>query len=118
MAIHWTKFKDDKQIAAVLMLLSKRAPFSHEEEVRLLRYCKEPQDDELFKYDIHDLGTFIQEITLDPWSPDGYEDAIKAIVDKYLPGNTIPVLKSDLYKKIEKGLLYDPFHYYGKKKEE
>ncbi|MBO4659987.1 MAG: hypothetical protein J5610_00825 [Prevotella sp.] len=106
------EFRNDNQLKAIPMLLTKRAPFNHEQEVRLLRYSKEAKEDSLFRYTINDLNIFIQGVTLDPWAPDGFEDAVKAIIDKYVPGNCIQVNKSDLYKDVDKGLLFDPYMYY------
>lgn len=111
------EFTDDPQIKAIPMLLTKRAPFKYEEEVRLLCFCteKQPEEDKLHRYSIHDLSSFIQDVQLDPWTPEGIDDIIKDIIQKFIPNNNISVTISTLYKKIDKGFLYDPYHYYNNK---
>lgn len=106
-------FKDDVQVKAAPLLLTKRKPFESEHEVRLILYSKEELEDDVFSYDIPKIGDFIKEVELDPWTPKGVDDAVRDIVGHYIPGVNIPVYTSDLYKPIERGLLYDPDKLYN-----
>lgn len=105
-------FKDDPHVRALYMLLTKRTQFKAEDEVRLICYSKTPETKSVLQYPIPNIGDFLKEVVLDPWTPDGIDDVVSDIVKRYIPGRSISVWKSDLYQEPQKGLLYDPYHYY------
>ena len=107
-----SQIDNDPQMRAAYMLLTKRNQFNFEEEVRLLAYCHQPQEEKVYKYPIHDLGSFIHEVVIDPWAPDELVDTLRDIVRHYIPATNIPVTKSDLYEKQYSGFLYDPHKWY------
>lgn len=99
-------FRDDTQVEAVPMLLTKRKCFESEHEVRLILYSQEQLKEDVFCYDIPEMGRFIEEVELDPWTPKGVGNVIRDIVRHYIPGVNIPVYTSGLYKPIDHGLYY------------
>ena len=104
--------KDDKNIAAAPILLTKRSAFSHEQEVRLLCYNKkeQPKERNIFAYKIPSLSLFLgDKIELDPWTPDGVDETLKTIIDKFIPNNDIQIRKSPLYKEWERGFCFSPY---------
>ena len=109
--LRFEEVQNDEQLRAVYMLLTKRKPFEYEQEVRLLCYTKEKQEDGLYKYDLN-IMNFVKEVTLDPWTPKGIDTSIKDIIDSFFPGNSIQVGTSNLYTDLGRGFLYDPHHYY------
>lgn len=107
-------FRSNPQMKAAPLLLTKRNAFKFEEEVRLLCYSTQHTENKIYEYPIEDWGSFIKEVVLDPWSPDGIDSVIKDIIGKYIPDNNIPVITSKLYKEEVKGILYDPYQQYSK----
>lgn len=101
----------DPNIAAAPLLLTKRHAFVHEQEVRLLCYRKKKQPKKAitYSYKIPSLIDFLKdEVVLDPWAPEGIDDSLKKVIDRCLPGNTISVQKSNLYKEWDKGFCFRP----------
>ena len=109
---HKDVFNNDSNVKALSILLAKRREFASENEVRLICYSKRPETKSIFQYPIPDMGCFIKEVVLDPWTPDGIDETVKDIVKRYIPGRSISVRKSDLYQEPIKGVLCDPYHFY------
>lgn len=102
---------EDNNIAAAPVLLTKRHAFEHEKEVRLLCYWKkkQPKKQTVYSYKIPSLVSFLKdEVIVDPWAPEGFDDALKETIDKFLPTNNLSVRKSNLYKEWDKGFQFRP----------
>ena len=104
------QFKNDPNIMAAPILLTKRNAFQHEQEVRLLCYYKEEQTEKLYGYKIPNWCNFIEEVELDPWCPNGVDNALNDILEKYnirkSDGSLLKSSISDLYQKCKAHVVY------------
>lgn len=108
-----SQFRNDFNVMAAPMLLTKRNAFEHEREIRLLCYCKERQsDDKVYEYEIANWCNFIEEIQLDPWTPKGVDEALSKILLQYdmhkSDGSPLRATISDLYQECEAHIVYKP----------
>ena len=88
----------DKSIETLglCLLTSKRNPFEHENEVRLLAYM--PQESTKENYTLHvELDKLIDEVELDPWAPKEFVQPMKEIITNKLPKG-IGVKHSNIYE--------------------
>lgn len=100
--------RDDVQIQEPILkslLLIKRREFKHEEEVRLTAYTTLGQTSpNTLSYDIQESlkEGLIEEIVLDPWTPDYMVKSYIELLKKYSNLSKRKIKKSKLYKDIEK----------------
>ena len=112
MLIHNDRFRSDFNVMAAPFLLTKRRAFQHEKEVRLLCYCKEQQRNGVLSYEIANWCNFIEEVELDPWTPNGIDVVLNDILLRYdmrrSDGSPLRATISDLYQKCKAKIVYSP----------
>ena len=89
-----------EELLPLYSLLTKRDVFRHEEEVRLLVFDKSAKpEQEMFSYPF-DINS-IEEVIIDPWTPEKEVNEIKERLKTSLNDNVV-IKKSELYKDSKK----------------
>ncbi|MBQ8466509.1 MAG: hypothetical protein IJ546_02290 [Prevotella sp.] len=86
-----------RELLPLYPLLTKRILFKHEEEFRLLVFDKASSSD-LFNYSF-DVNTLVEEIVLDPWTPDDDVEKITNKLRSLLINEDINIKKSTLFSR-------------------
>ena len=87
--------KKSIELMGLCILSSKRNSFEHENEVRLLAYNTKKSKEDTYTLKVK-LTNFIEEVELDPWSPEELVQPIREIIFGKLNKN-ISVFRSKLY---------------------